>query len=177
MPPHYCFHILPHIFQQLMWSTQNKKTELLTQKNSLKRRFSEKGGPSDRIRTGGILLPNLSGILFPLVYSGFRHFLICFTYSLTLLSPLFPGVPAPSVVIYVVKNASHPVFGEDSPVPDGKRFVLMCGLYCNSGQVVMQVVSAWVAAQSLRGNKQRNSKNGFFKNIKGDCFYYPIAIY
>ena len=108
MPPHYCFHILPHIFQQLMWSTQNKKTELLTQKNSLKRRFSEKGGPSDRIRTGGILLPNLSGILFPLVYSGFRRFLICFTYSLTLLSPLFPGVPAPSVVIYVVKNASRP---------------------------------------------------------------------
>ena len=70
----------------------------------------------------GRVLPNLSGILFPLVYSGFRRFLICFTYSLTLLSPLFPGVPAPYVVIYVVKNASRPVFGEDSPVPDGKRF-------------------------------------------------------
>ena len=69
--------------------------------------------------------PNLSGILFPLVYSGFRRFLICFTYSLTLLSPLFPGVPAPYVVIYVVKNASHPVSGEDSPVPDGKRFALL----------------------------------------------------
>ena len=79
-------------------------------------------GPSDRIRTCGILLQNLSGKLFPLVYSGFRRFLICFTYSLTLLSPLFPGVPAPSVVIYVVKNASPPVSGEDSPVPDGKRF-------------------------------------------------------
>ena len=38
------------------------------------------------------------------------------------ISPLFPGVPAPSVVIYVVKNASRPVSGEDSPVPDGKRF-------------------------------------------------------
>ena len=70
----------------------------------------------------GRILPNLSGILFPLVYSGFRHFLICFTYSLTLLSPLFPGVPAPYVVIYVVKNASRPVSGEDSPVPSGKRF-------------------------------------------------------
>ena len=67
-------------------------------------------------------LPNLSGKLFLLVYSGFQPFSICFTYSLTLLSPLFPGVPAPSVVIYVVKNASHPVSGEDSPVPDGKRF-------------------------------------------------------
>ena len=70
-------------------------------------------------------LPNLSGILFPLVYSGFQPFSICFTYSLTLLSPLFPGVPAPSVVIYVVKNASRPVSGELSPVPDGKRFSLL----------------------------------------------------
>ena len=71
------------------------------------------------------MVPNLSGILFPLVYSGFRRFLICFTYSLLLLSPLFPGVPAPPVVIYVVKNASRSVFGEDSPVPDGKRFALL----------------------------------------------------
>ncbi len=122
MPPHYCFRTLTHIFQQLMRSTQNKKTELLTQKNRLKRQISKKGGPSDRIRTRGILLPNLSGKLFLLVYSGFQPFSICFTYSLTLLSPLFPGVSAPSVVIYVVKNASHPVSGEDSPVPDGKRF-------------------------------------------------------
>jgi len=44
---------------------------------------------------------------------------------LTLLSPLFPGIPAPYVVIYVVKNASRPVFGEDSPMPDGKRFSLL----------------------------------------------------
>ena len=44
-------------------------------------------------------LPNLSGKLFMLVYSGFQCFLICFTYSLTLLSPLCPHVPAPSVVI------------------------------------------------------------------------------
>ena len=122
MPPHYCFRTLTHIFQQLMRSTQNKKTELLTQKNRLKRQISKKGGPSDRIRTRGILLPNLSGILFPLVYSGFRRFLICFTYSLTLLSPLFPGVPEPYVVIYVVKNASRPVSGGCSPVPGGKRF-------------------------------------------------------
>ena len=57
-----------------------------------------------------------------LVYSGFQCFLICFTYSLTLLSPLFPGVPAPYVVIYVVKNASRPVSGELLPGPDGKRF-------------------------------------------------------
>ncbi len=94
------------------------------------------------VRTFDILVPNLSGILFPLVYSGFRRFLICFTYSLTLLFPLFPRAPAPSVVIYVVKNASRPVSGELSPVPDGKRFSLLCGLYCNSGEGIMQVVSA-----------------------------------
>lgn len=46
------------------------------------------------------------------------------------------------MVIYVVKNASRPVFGESSPVPDGKRFTFLCGLYCNSERAVMQVVSA-----------------------------------
>ena len=111
--------------------------------------------PRWETRTPDILLPNLSGILLPLVYSGFRHFLICFTYSLTLLSPLFPGVPAPSVVIYVVKNASRPVSGEDSPMPDGKRFAFLCGVYCNSAEGVMQVVSAGVAAQKLRRYRQR----------------------
>ena len=49
MPPHYCFHTLTHIFQQLMWSTQNEKTELITQKSRIKRRlfkvfWSECGG-------------------------------------------------------------------------------------------------------------------------------------
>ena len=74
---------------------------------------------------------------------------------MTLLSPLFPGAPAPSVVIYVVKNASRPVSGELSPVPDRKRFVLLCGLYCNSEEGVMQVVSAKVVAQQLRRYRQR----------------------
>ena len=70
----------------------------------------------------GRILPNLLRTLFLLIYSSFLCFLICFTYSLTLLSPLFPGTPAPSVVIYVVKNASRPVSGESSPVPSRKRF-------------------------------------------------------
>ena len=82
-------------------------------------------GPSDRVRTHRILRPNLLRTLFLLIYSSFLCFLICFTYSLTLLSPLFPGVPEPSVVIYVVKNASRPVSGELSPVPDGKRFAFL----------------------------------------------------
>ena len=59
------------------------------------------------------------------------------------------------MVIYVVKNASRPVFGESSPVPDGKRFTFLCGLYCNSERAVMQVVSARVAAQQLRRYRQR----------------------
>ena len=82
-------------------------------------------GPSDRVRTCGLMVPNLSGKLFLLVYSDFQPFSICFTYSLTLLSPLFPSVPEPYVVIYVVKNASRPVSGELSPGPDGKRFSLL----------------------------------------------------
>ena len=101
-------------------------------------------GRSEVIRTPGILLPNLLRTLFSLVYSGFQPFPICFTYSLALLSPLFPSVPEPYVVIYVVKNASRPVSGEDSPMPDGKRFSFLCGLYCNSEQTVMQEVSARV---------------------------------
>ena len=103
-------------------------------------------GRSEVIRTPGILLPNLSGILFPLVYSGFRRFLICFTYSLTLLSPLFPSVPEPYVVIYVVKNASRTVSGECSPVLDRKRFAFqtvcivtlsrrLCKLFLSRGRL------------------------------------------
>lgn len=118
------------------------------------------------VRTFDILVPNLSGILFPLVYSGFRRFLICFTYSLTLLSPLFPSVPEPYVVIYVVKNASRPVSGELSPVPDGKRFALLCGLYCNSGQAVMQEVSAGVTAQKLRRYRQRIASRIYLLEIE-----------
>ena len=59
------------------------------------------------------------------------------------------------MVIYVVKNASRPVSGELSPVPSGKRFSLLCGLYCNSEQAVVQVVSARVAVQQLRCYRQR----------------------
>ena len=98
-------------------------------------------GPGCGTWTHGLLVPNLSGKLFLLVYSDFRPFSICFTYSLTLLFPLFPSVPAPSVVIYVVKNASRPVFGENSPMQDGKRLAFLCGVYCNSAEGVMQVVS------------------------------------
>ena len=100
---------------------KHKKSSVHNIKSVMNTRY----GRGDRIRTCGILVPNLSGKLFMLVYSGFQCFLICFTYSLTLLSPLCPHVPAPSVVIYVVKNASRPISGECSPMPDGKRFSLL----------------------------------------------------
>lgn len=146
MPPHYCFRTLTHIFQQLMWSTKNEKTELITQKSRLKRWLFKVFLSECGARTPGPLHPNLSGILFLLVYSGFQQFPICFTYSLTLLSPLFPGVPALSVVIYVVKNASRPVFGEGSPVLDRKRFAFqtvcivtlsrrLCKLFLSRGRL------------------------------------------
>ena len=77
-----------------------RETQTIYIENPLKSYdFSGFSGPSDWFRTSGLVVPNLSGKLFMLVYSGFQCFLICFTYSLTLLSPLCPHVPAPSVVI------------------------------------------------------------------------------
>ena len=95
------------------------------------------------VRTFDILVPNLSGKLFLLIYSSFLCFLICFTYSLTLLSPLFPGVPEPYVVIYVVKNASLPVSGEDSPVPDGKRFALQSVCIVTLSRMLCKLFLRW----------------------------------
>ena len=108
--------------------------------------FSGFSGPSDWFRTSGLVDPNLSGKLFLLVYSDFQPFSICFTYSLTLLYPLFPSVPEPYVVIYVVKNASRPVSGELSPVLDRKRFAFqtvcivtlsrrLCKLFLSRGRL------------------------------------------
>ena len=125
-------------------SIQLSRHNLKNKKSEYHEGYSD--GPSGETRTPGILLPNLSGILFLLVYSGFQQFPICFTYSLTLLSPLFPGVPALSVVIYVVKNASRPVFGEGSPVLDRKRFAFqtvcivtlsrrLCKLFLSRGRL------------------------------------------
>ena len=122
LPHHSYYRYFYPLTTVVMWLGATKNRTFNAEKPPFGAVFLKKGGPSDRIRTCGILLPNLSGILFPLVYSGFRRFLICFTYSLTLLSPLFPSVPEPYVVIYVVKNASRPVSGEDSPMPSGKRF-------------------------------------------------------
>ena len=70
------------------------------------------------------------------------------------------------MVIYVVKNASRSVFGEDSPMPDRKRFAFLCGVYCNSEAGVMQVVSAQTAAQMLSRNRQRIASRIYLLEIE-----------
>ena len=72
------------------------------------------------------------------------------------------------MVIYVVKNASRPVSGEDSPVPDGKRFAFLCGLYCNSEGGVMQVVSTWGQLSSCGAIKKE--KAVYSEKIGGGAF-------
>ena len=57
------------------------------------------------------------------------------------------------MVIYVVKNASRPAFGEHSPVPEA--FCVSDRLHCNSEEKDMQVVSARVATQRLSRYRQR----------------------
>ena len=90
----------------------------------------------------------------------FRYF--C-SVSVTLWHSLnlrFTGVPGLSVVMYVVKNASHPVSGDHSPVPDRKRFAVSGRLHCNSEKREVQVFSARGTTQSLRRYKQ--GKRGDF---------------
>ena len=70
------------------------------------------------------------------------------------------------MVIYVVKNASRPVSGELSPVPDGKRLAWLCGVYWNSAEGVMHVVSAGVAAQMLMCNRQRRASRIYLLEIE-----------
>ena len=59
-----------------------------------------------------------------MVFSHFRLVLITLQASLNLR---FPGVPALSVVIYVVKNASRLKPVTFSPAQDGKRFAFQVG--------------------------------------------------
>ena len=59
-----------------------------------------------------------------MVFSHFRSLLPTLQTSLNLR---FPGVPALSVVIYVVKNASRPKPVTFSPAQDGKHFAFQVG--------------------------------------------------
>ena len=106
-----------------MWSIA-LKNRTFNAENRLKRRFSEKGGPSDRIRTCGILLPKQAR--YQLRYTRLLSFLSGWSYS-----PKSSAIPASlhpdihfsamiprravkiklflSVVIYVVKAAVVPL--------------------------------------------------------------------
>jgi isocitrate lyase len=61
-----------------MWSIA-LKNRTFNAENRLKRRFSEKGGPSDRIRTCGILLPKQAR--YQLRYTRLLSFLSGWSYS------------------------------------------------------------------------------------------------
>ena len=94
---------------------------------------------------------------FPMIFHHFR------SYSVTLVpsfEPPFPPVPRASVVIHVVKKRFP-------TKKDGKRFLCSKCLHCNSGQRVMQVVSARTAVQRLRCYRQRiaPSRRSLFQKI------------
>ena len=59
------------------------------------------------------------------------------------------------MVIYVVKNASRPVSGEDSPMPDGKRFSFQTVCIVTLSRVLCKWFLRGVAAQKLRRYRQR----------------------
>ena len=70
------FHLSVHSWNVV---NHNLKFEHLTQKNRLLGGFSEKGGPSDRIRTCGILLPKQAR--YQLRYTRLLSFLSGWAYS------------------------------------------------------------------------------------------------
>ena len=92
----------------------------------------------------------------------FRTFLTLFyhfrSYSVTLVpsfEPPFPPVPRASVV--------NPCGQKTLPAKkDGKRFLCSRCLHCNSGQRVMQVVSARTAVQRLRCYRQRIQSSSLY---------------
>ena len=126
------------------------------------KRFQRIFGPSDRVQTCGLMVPNCCPNFFPLVYSHFRSFPLGFPYSLTLFEALFPRVPRLTVVIYVVKTHCG-LRGSSAritkPTLDGKRFAFQLFVSgrsdCNSAAEVMQGLSTRTAVQNLRDCNQR----------------------
>ena len=120
----------------------NLKFEHLTQKNRLKGGFSEKGGPSDRIRTCGILLPKQAR--YQLRYTRlFRYFIRLVVFSQTRRDTNFaiPGYLISAIIsrwgrkskiflsvgIYVVKAAFVP-FSATMENPANAGVARLCGL-------------------------------------------------
>ena len=70
------------------------------------------------------------------------------------------------MVIYVVKNASRPVSGELSPVPDGKRFAFQIVCIVTLRRVLCKWFSGRIAAQRLSRYRQRNTRMPYSLKIK-----------
>ena len=155
MPPHYCFRTLTHIFQQLMWSTQNEKTELLTQKNRLKRQLFKVFWSECGDSNPGPPAPKLIENTFS---TRLWRFLALFNLFRLLFGALISAVSGCSSAV-CGNLCGQKRFPPDfrCRVTDAGReaFCVSDRLHCNSEQAVMQVVSAWVTAQQLRRYRQR----------------------
>ena len=66
--------------------------------------FSGLSGPSDWLRTSGLVAPNRNRKLFWTFLTAFYRFRSFFVTLVTSLKPPFPPVPRASVVIHVVKK-------------------------------------------------------------------------
>ena len=99
--------IWPHL-RLYLCKTPNKLLSKKLQKPPQNISFEAVFGPSGETRTPGILLPNAWTKFFVVICSAFRCFSLGIRYFLAPLNPLFPRVPAPTVVKYGVKNASWP---------------------------------------------------------------------
>ena len=110
---------------------KHKKSSVHNIKSVMNTRY----GPSDRIRTCGILLPNNWWNFFLTFSAHFWHLLFRSRSSLELSSPLFPCAPNPVMVKYVVKIASlksRQLFARSR-----KRFSLChCSLQSSFNQVI-----------------------------------------
>ena len=130
MPPYYCFRTLTHIFQQLMWPTQNEKTELLTQKNRLKRRlfkvfWSECGGSNPGPPAPKLLNKNFSTF--------FRRFIDTFGLLRTLFTTLASTVSVCSAPVCSQTCGQKPL--SEHPRDRGQKAVFYGLLEC-CGQVI-----------------------------------------
>ena len=81
------------------------------------------------------------------------------------------------MVIHVVKNASRPVFGELSPVPDGKCFVFQTVCIVTLRRVLCKLFLREQQLSNCGAIDKEIGKMDSSRTYKGDCFYYPIAIY
>jgi len=79
-------------------------------------------GPSDRIRTCGILHPNKAKRFFLVICSAFSRFSVGSRYSLGIYKPVFHRCPGAVCGHFCGQKRFPPQTGDFSPAQDGKRF-------------------------------------------------------